>query len=99
VNTTTQRVFAEAIALALKDVRVWIGMTVWIAPPLLALIVWTISWLGPTAIDTIPPHYSGSAVKLRRTKLLGGSLRQLEPCSFWPRSLSSSPRRRTPPAP
>jgi len=40
-------------------------MTVWIAPPLLALIVWTISWLGPTAIDTIPPHYSGSAVKLR----------------------------------
>jgi hypothetical protein len=43
VNTTTQRVFAEAIALTLKDLRFWIGVTVWIAPPLLALIFWTIS--------------------------------------------------------
>jgi ABC-type Na+ efflux pump permease subunit len=26
-----------------KSLGFWIGMTVWIAPPLLALIVWTIS--------------------------------------------------------
>jgi hypothetical protein len=34
---------AEPVALTKKDLGFWIGMAVWIAPPLLVLmIVWTI---------------------------------------------------------
>lgn len=39
----SDRPFAEALAEMKKSVRFWIGVTVWIAPPLLALIFWTIS--------------------------------------------------------
>jgi|KBSMisStaDraftv2_1062788.scaffolds.fasta_scaffold5795361_1 hypothetical protein len=43
VKAGSERPFAEALAAMKKSLRFWIGMTVWIAPPLLALIVWTIS--------------------------------------------------------
>ncbi len=33
---------AEPVALTKKDLGFWIGMAVWVTPPLLVLLVWTI---------------------------------------------------------
>jgi|SoimicMinimDraft_8_1059736.scaffolds.fasta_scaffold1030017_1 hypothetical protein len=33
---------AEPVVLTKKDLGFWIGMAVWITPPLLVLIVWTV---------------------------------------------------------
>jgi hypothetical protein len=43
VSAGSERPFAEALAEIKKSVRFWIGVTVWLAPPLLALIFWTIA--------------------------------------------------------
>jgi hypothetical protein len=43
VSAGSERPFAEALAEITKSVRFWIGVTVWLAPPLLALIFWTIA--------------------------------------------------------
>jgi hypothetical protein len=42
VKATRERRFAEANTVTKKDLRFWIGMAAWIAPPLLLLVVWAI---------------------------------------------------------
>jgi hypothetical protein len=66
VRPTSRRPFvSEPVTLTKKDLGFWIGMALWIGPPLfplLMLIVWAIRdvpWQGPTA--TIAHHAPAEA--------------------------------------
>jgi hypothetical protein len=73
VKATNRRLFVEEpIALTKKDLGFWIGMAVWIAPPLLvvtAWAIWGVPWQRRTA--TIAHHAAAEAPAVERASSNG----------------------------
>jgi hypothetical protein len=73
--TSRRRFVSEPITLTKKDLGFWIGMALWIGPPLfplLVLIVWAIQdvpWQGRTA--TIADHAAAEAPAVERASSNG----------------------------